>query len=359
VALSVLTVALGIFQVVRGDRSGEARRAAVQHRDATPRVSTPPVSVPLLRTGSDPTVLPGPLLIADRGNDRLLEVDPHGRVVWSFPRPGDLAPGQTFHVPDDAFFSADGKYIVATQEDDFVFSVIDVAKHRIVWRYGTPGVPGSGPNRLWNPDDAMLLRDRHVVVADIKNCRVLVIPFGAHTPSRVFGDGRCRHAPPDRLGSPNGAFPNRSGNLVVTEINGNWVDEMTRDGKVALSVHPPRVAYPSDTSEIAPGVYLTADYSDPGAVVIFDRKGRERWRFAPRDADALRHPSLALPLPNGDFLVTDDGGHRVVVVDPTTNRVVWQYGQTGRPGSGPGFLRFPDGVDLAPPYSYLHRVASG
>ena len=49
----------------------------------------------LTRPGSDPSVLPGDLLIADRGNNRLLELDPAGRVVWQFPRPGDLRAGQT------------------------------------------------------------------------------------------------------------------------------------------------------------------------------------------------------------------------------------------------------------------------
>jgi len=56
------------------------------------------------------------VLVADHMNNRLVIIDPYGRVRWVFPKPGDLAPGQTFWVPDDAFFSPDGRYIVATQE---------------------------------------------------------------------------------------------------------------------------------------------------------------------------------------------------------------------------------------------------
>lgn len=55
-----------------------------------------------LQPGSDPRVLPGPVLIADEDNDRLVLVDPQGRVVWTFPEPGDLRPGETFKTPDDA-----------------------------------------------------------------------------------------------------------------------------------------------------------------------------------------------------------------------------------------------------------------
>jgi hypothetical protein len=36
------------------------------------------------------------------------------------------------------------------------------------------------------------------------------------------------------------------------------------------------------------------------------------------------------------------------VIDPATNRIVWSYGQLGRPGSGPGQLFLPDGLDLVP-----------
>ena len=84
------------------------------------------------------------MLIADNHNNRLLVIDPQGRIRWQFPKPGDLARGQTFKVPDDAFFSPDGKDIIATEEDDAVISVINIATHRITYRYGTPGAPGSG-----------------------------------------------------------------------------------------------------------------------------------------------------------------------------------------------------------------------
>ena len=58
-------------------------------------------------------------------------------------------------MPDDAFFSPDGKDIIATEEDYSVISVIDIARHKIVYRYGTPGVPGSGNNHAANPDDVV------------------------------------------------------------------------------------------------------------------------------------------------------------------------------------------------------------
>lgn len=303
-------------------------------------------------------MLPADVLIADHHNNRLLIVDPQGRIRWEFPRPGDLAPGQTFLQPDDAFFSPDGRYIIVTQEDNFVISVISVATSKIVYRYGVPGVPGAGPNHLFNPDDAMLTPTGVIVSADIKNCRVVIITPPAHVLTRVIGQttNACRHDPPHRFGSPNGAFPMTDGNYLITEINGDWADEMSLDGAVSWSANPPGVLYPSDTNEVYPGRYLTADYSDPGQIAEFTSVGRLLWRMG-----GFNQPSLALPLPNGDILLNDDFNHRICVVDPATHRIVWQYGHTGKSGSAPGYLNDPDGVDLVPPDSLLvtHAATMG
>ncbi len=316
-----------------------------------------------LAPGSDPSALPADVLIADHHNNRLLIVDPQGRIRWEFPRPGDLAPGQTFLQPDDAFFSPDGKYIVVTQEDNYVISVISLATSKIVYRYGVPGVPGSGPNHLFNPDDAMLTPGGAIVSADIKNCRVVIITPPAHTLTRVIGQttNACWHDPPRRFGSPNGAFPMTNGHYLVTEINGDWANEMSLGGPgsgstVSWSANPPGVFYPSDTNEVYPGRYLTADYSNPGQIAEFTSSGRVLWRRG-----GFNQPSLALPLPNGDILLNDDFNHRVCVVDPATGRIVWQYGHTGVAGRGPGYLNDPDGVDLVPPDSLLitHAATMG
>jgi len=312
-----------------------------------------------LQPGSDPSVLPGPVLIADRDNNRLIEVSPAGRVLWRFPAPGDLAPGETFKLPDDAFFSPNGRDVVVTQEDDFVISVVDIAHGRIVYRYGHPGVPGSEAGYVHNPDDAMMTPSGDILSADIKNCRVLVIRPPAHRPLRQLGvTGDCEHQLGSSYGSPNGAFPMTNGDTAITEINGDWLDVLTASGQPVLDTHPPGFTYPSDTNEVGPGLFLSVDYTSPGAIETFSSNGTLRWRYAPTGRLALDQPSLALPLPNGDILANDDKNDRVIVVDPRTNRIVWQYGHTHTPGAGEGFLSNPDGVDLAPPFSLAARFGA-
>ena len=107
--------------------------------------------------------------------NRLQEVSPSGRCCGAFPVPATWRRVRPFKLPDDAFFSPDGREVIVTQEDDFVISVVDIARRRIVYRYGHPGVPGSEPGYVHNPDDALLTPSGDILTADIKNCRLLVI----------------------------------------------------------------------------------------------------------------------------------------------------------------------------------------
>ncbi len=47
--------------------------------------------------------------------------------------------------------------------------------------------------------------------------------------------------------------------------------------------------------------------------------------------------------------MNDDRNHRVVIIDPATDRIVWHYGVTGVPGLTAGHLNTPDGLDLLLP----------
>jgi outer membrane protein assembly factor BamB len=314
-----------------------------------------PVSGPgFLAAGSDPAALPGDVLIADEDNNRLLLVDPYGRIRWQFPGLVGASGRRAFGPPDDAFVSRDGRTIIATQEMYDTVALIDIATGRVVRSYGHPGTPGSAAGYFSHPDDAMLLPDGDLLLADIVNCRILDLAPGVWQVRKQLGTTAvCGHDPPALFGSPNGAFPLADGHILVTEINDDWVDELDLHGHVYWSAHPPGVAYPSDASEVTTGRYIVCDYSSPGQVVIFDRAGRALWRYRPTGANALNHPSLALPLPNGDVLVNDDYNDRVIVISPRSGRIVWQYGHRGTPGDKPGYLSNPDGVDMAPPYSLL------
>jgi outer membrane protein assembly factor BamB len=290
---------------------------------------------------------PGGLLIADRGNGRLLVVDDAGRILWKFPVAGSLPAGETFSA-DDAFISPDGKTIVSNEEENQVIVRIDIATKKIVWEYGQFGHPGGGPGFLWNPDDAYPLANGNITVADIKNCRIIEISPDKKI-VRQWGSGVCSDNPPHSYGQPNGDTPLPDGGMLVTEIYGSRVVRLSAAGKVLFDIHVP-LHYPSDAQLLPDGNVLVVDYWDPGSLIVVNpQSGRVVYRYAPRHGPGkLNHTSLALPLPDGTYVLNDDYRHRVVVIDPTSSSIVWTYGHTSKAGSADGFLNTPDGVDVMP-----------
>lgn len=269
--------------------------------------------------------------------------------MWTFPRPGDLRPGQVFLGPDDAFFTADWRGIMTNQEESQTVRRIDYRAHRLVWQYGHSGMRGSATGYLNEPDDAYLLRNGLVSVADIRNCRILFLSAAGVIVHQYGLTGVCIHDPPRTYALPNGDTPLSDGGMLVTEITGSHVVRLSAAGHVLFDLTLPGVAYPFDAQLLADGSVLLADYSRPGGIVRVDARGRLMWRYAPaRAADLLNHPSLAIMLPNGLIAVNDDWNDRVVLIDPQRQAIVWQYGVTGTPGSGAGYLNIPDGIDFRP-----------
>jgi hypothetical protein len=174
-------------------------------------------------------------------------------------------------------------------------------------------------------DDVFFSPDSRLLIADIKNCRLLLLDPKSGATTKFGTDGRCVHHPPESFGSLNGAFPMEDGRYLIIEINGDWVDAMSLDGTVTWSTHASGLAYPSDTSEVEPNVYLTVD-----------------------------HTLLGYALTNGDVIATDDRNYRVIVVDPKTNKIVWQHGKYRIKGTGAAYLNKPDVLDLLPPNPLLN-----
>lgn len=327
--------AVGLVAVALALGSGTAVSA--------PRTPAQRLGLPSLTPG----LVPGYVMIADRDNNRIIMVNPRtNAIVWQFPRPGDVRPGQSFHDPDDAFFTPGYTAISTNEEYNQQIAEIDVKTHRIVWSFGHADVRGAAFGYLSNPDDVYLLPNGLFMVADIQNCRVLFINR-AHKVVREIGHaGDCTHNPPQSLSSPNGDTPLADGGVLVTEIGG-WVDRFSASGKLIWTVRTP-TSYPSDAQPLPDGNILVAGYDTPGRVDEITPKGKIVWTYQPTGYWALDRPSLAVRWPNGLIAMTDDWHHRVIVIDPVTKRVVWSYGRLNQPGSAPGYLNKPDGLDLLP-----------
>jgi DNA-binding beta-propeller fold protein YncE len=290
--------------------------------------------------------LPYPIVIADRRNNRLLEVTPDKRIVWEFPSP-NLA---IYRGNEDVNFSPDGRLLAVSEEDNYDIHLVDYDKRALAWSFGVPDVRGSAPGLLDYPDDAHVLEDGMVITADIRNCRVLIIdPRTKRIVTEWGKPRRCHHDPPRYLDHPNGVAPLDNGDILVTEMRGSWISRISRAGQVVWSVAAPGVSSPSDAFPTADGQVIVTDSIKPGRVVIFDPVSqRVTWEYEATAGDKmLDQPSLARELPGtGDIIVADDQRQRVVVIDRRTKDIVWQYGVTDQKGHAPGYLNYPDGFDI-------------
>jgi outer membrane protein assembly factor BamB len=310
-------------------------------------VDPQPGTAPAYEAASRLAGMPGYLLIADRGNNRILVVDPQHKIVFKYPTAADLAMGRRLFYNDDTFVEPGGQALIANEEDNNDIVQVNLADRSLHVIFGHPGVAGSDSTHVHTPDDAYMLPSGTFTVADAYSCRILFVRH--HRIVRQYGtSGVCRHEPPRYLNAVNGDTPLPGGGVLVSEINGSWVDEISATGKLVFAIKVP-VSYPSDPQPLPGGRILLADYANPGHVLIVDRRGRVIWHYGPSAGRGrLDHPSLAMALPNGDIVLNDDYRHRVVEIDPRTKQIVWQYGHTDKPGTAPGYLNIPDGMDFVP-----------
>ena len=322
--------ALGAFAVFHHHKAGQV--AAAVHLAPKPAQLAPPGPIP------------GYLLIADRGNNRMLLVDSNRHIYWRYPGGGRHA--MPFVFDDDTFFGPKHDRIISNQEDQDTIQIISFPGKHVLWRYGHVNVKSGANGYMNTPDDAYLLPNGLVTVADAYNCRVLFISR-AHRIVKQYGTtGTCRHDPPHYLGAVNGATPLADGGTLVSEITGSWIDDIARNGRVRWAVQAP-VAYPSDPQLLSPNRILLADYSNPGSAIIMTRTGHVVWRYRPTSGEGeLNHPSLATQIAPGLIAINDDYRDRVVIVSVRTHRIVWQYGHTDQAGTADGYLNTPDGMDV-------------
>lgn len=307
---------------------------------------TPPLPVPALPQDvsvqpKDTSALGGyDVLIADRGNNRVIEVTPDKKIVWEYLFKG-LPAG---YGADDAFFADSGKTVIVNLEYYHLIEQIDYQTKKIIWQYGAPGTHGSASGYVYRPDDAYKLPNGDVIVADIQNCRVIEISSDKKIVHQ-YGKTRQCSSKMGFLDVPNGDTPLPNGHILISTIHDHNLMELDDQWKPVFSMRLP-LNYPSDPQLTHAGNFLIAEYQHPGKVIEISRQGNVLWEFDGEGTTTLNKPSLAIELPNGNILSNDDFNHRVIVIDKKTKKIVWQYGVTGKPGDGAIQLNIPDGLDI-------------
>ncbi len=314
---------------------------------------------------------PGNILIADQFNNRVIEVDRHHRIVWQYGvGPTDFSPRSIVGVNDAQRVGALTLMAGTGIPPDVVPSctnangcpddrVILVDPHgRIVWQYGRFGVAGSGPDELDFPVQSTWLPNAHVLITDQANQRVIEVDLAKrivwqYGTTGLAGDG------PNQLTDPNSAELLANGHILIADENNNRAIEVNRDHQIVATFSAGgTLSGLAFASRLPNGHTLLTDAGN-NRIVEVDQADRVVWEYF-TNTDPMSNPSpeptRALRLRNGDTLISDQFNNRVIEVN-AAKAIVFQMGTLNEPGIGAGLLDGPydakvvgDYTGITPPF---------
>ncbi len=181
---------------------------------------------------------PGNILISDQFNNRVIETDKSGNIVWSFGLgPNDFSANSIVGVNDaervgDLTLMA-GTGIPAGVDPNCPAGCADnrvmlVAQDgNIAWQYGKFGVTGSGHNELNAPVQATFAPDNTVYITDQGNQRVIQVDMSGNIlwqygTTGVSGNGF------NQLNNPNSAELLKNGDVLIADEGNNRVIEVNK-----------------------------------------------------------------------------------------------------------------------------------
>ncbi len=290
---------------------------------------------------------PGNILISDQFNNRVIETNPQGNILWQYGLgPNDLTASSPLGV-NDAERVGDDTLVAGTGvppglepgcpngcPDNRVFFVDQDGQ--ILWQYGQFGVTGAGKNQLNTPVQATSLPNSDVLITDQGNQRIIeVTPLKKivwqYGMTGVAGDG------PNQLNSPNSAQLLANGNILIADENNNRAIEVDRKRNIVTTFTASgTLGACAFASRLPNGDTLLTDAGNNRAVEV-DAQDNVVWQYV-TDLQAQSNPSpspsRALRLSNGNTIISDQFNDRVIVVNPGGS-IVATYGHLNNPGYGP------------------------
>jgi hypothetical protein len=278
----------------------------------------------------------GNILIADQFNNRVIEINEAGRILWSFGLgPNDFSPRSIIGVNDAqrvgplTLMAGTGTPAGVIPQapngapDDRVILVDPFG--RIVWQYGRFGQTGSGPNLLNTPVQSTWLPNSHVLITDQGNNRIIEVNLAKRIVWQYPGSNTNAA---DQLSSPNSAELLENGHILIADENNSRAIEVTRaDQIVATFTAGGTINTLAFASRLENGHTLLTDAGNSRAVEV-DANDNVVWQYV-TDTDPL---SVAAPLPTravrlrgGDTLISDQFNNRVIRVSPA-GQIVASYG---------------------------------
>lgn len=206
----------------------------------------------------------GNIIVSDTWNDRVLEMDRQGNVVWSSEQwgggSGRLSDGSHLRYPNDAE-ETEGERILISDRDNNRMIEVDRGGN-IVWLY----------DKLKHCHDADRLPNGNTLVASSDENKILEInPEGDVVWS--YGDGS-----PEMLNWPRDADRLTNGNTLITDSKNNRIIEVDKTGKIVWSFYLGYFGMPYEADRLPSGNSLIS-IQQRRQVIEVDPSGNILWGF--------------------------------------------------------------------------------
>lgn len=295
----------------------------------------------------------GNILIADQFNNCVIEAKPDGTIVWQFGLgPLDLSARSIVGVNDaervgpftlmaGAGLPPGIDTLVPNGASDNRVLLVDPAG-RIVWQYGRFQQSGSGFDQLSVPVQATWLPNGHVLITDQGNNRIIEVTLRKRIVWQYPGPNTNAA---DQLNSPNSAELLENGHILIADENNNRAIEVTRHDQIVKAFTAGGTINILGFASRLPNGHTLLTDSGNARVVEVDRNDVPVWQYV-TDTDPLSFPaplpSHAVRLRNGDTLISDQINNRVIRVN-MAGEIVADYGLPLTSNGGMG-NNFDDGL---------------
>lgn len=290
---------------------------------------------------------PGNILIADQFNNRVIEANTNGDIVWQYGLgPNDFTTKSIIGV-NDAERVGSSTLMVGTGTPAGVISnapdgamdnrVILVGRNKkIQWQYGQFGVAGDGPNQLNVPVQATWVKGHKVIITDQGNNRVIEVDKKKNIIWEFPGSNTNAS---DQLNSPNSAELLQNGHVLIADLNNNRAIEVTTNDEIVQTFTAGGTVGPvAFASRLTNGDTLLTDSGNARAVEV-DSNDTIVWQFVTdtqSNSISMPLPTRAVRLKNGDTLISDQFNNQVIRVDMDGN-IVMAWGLPLADGNNVGY----------------------
>jgi hypothetical protein len=278
----------------------------------------------------------GNILIADQFNNRVVEINPNGDIVWSFGLgPNDFSARSPIGVNDALRVGAltlmagtgTPAGVIPQAPDGAADNRVMLVNPagQIVWQYGQFGQSGSGPNLLNTPVQCTFLSNSDILITDQANNRIIEVNMQKKIVWQYPGSNTNDA---DQLNGPNSAELLANGHILIADQGNNRAIEVTRGDQIVQTFTASgTVNIVAFASRLPDGDTLLTDAGNSRAVEV-DANDNVVWQyFTDTDPNSVPAPlpTRAVRLKNGDTLISDQFNNRVIRVS-MAGVIVANYG---------------------------------